>query len=90
MFDERFARQYRYDPPPEFLLASTYTSIVRPLSGLNVLPPFPTREQALWENGLESGFSRLSPYAFATPPGLNTLRLGKTLNSLVRVTRRDS
>jgi len=35
IFDERFARQYRYDPPPEFLLASTYTSIVRLLSGPN-------------------------------------------------------
>ena len=50
MFDERFARQYRYDLPPEFLLASTYTGIVRPLSGPNVLPPFPTGEQAPREN----------------------------------------
>jgi len=55
MFDEGFARQYRYDLPPEFLLASTYTSIVRPLSGPNVLPPFPTEEQAPRENGIAAG-----------------------------------
>ena len=32
-FDERFARQYRFEPPPEFLLASPYSSIVHHLSG---------------------------------------------------------
>jgi hypothetical protein len=31
----RFARQYRYDPPPDFHLASTYAGIVRDLSGSN-------------------------------------------------------
>jgi len=35
MFDERFARQYRYEPPPDFRLASPYASIVRFLSGPN-------------------------------------------------------
>ena len=35
MFDERFARQYRYEPPPEFPLASPYTSIDHHLSGPN-------------------------------------------------------
>ena len=35
MFDERFARQYRYEPPPEFPLASPYTGIVHHLSGPN-------------------------------------------------------
>ena len=33
MSDERFARQYRFGPPPGFLLASTCTSIVHHLSG---------------------------------------------------------
>ena len=33
MFDDRFARQNRFGPPPEFPLASTYTSIVHHLSG---------------------------------------------------------
>ena len=32
-FDERFARQYRYELPPEFPLASPYSSIVHHLSG---------------------------------------------------------
>ena len=36
MFEDRFARQNLYSPPPEFLLASTYTSIVHHLSGPNV------------------------------------------------------
>ena len=33
MFDDRFARQNRYGPPPEFPLASAYTSIDHHLSG---------------------------------------------------------
>ena len=34
-FDDRFARQNRYGPPPEFPLASTSSSIVHHLSGPN-------------------------------------------------------
>src|SRR3569832_1911448 len=33
MFDDRFARQNRCEPPPEFPLASPYTGIVHLLSG---------------------------------------------------------
>ena len=33
MFDERFARQYRYEPPSEFPLTSPYSGIVHHLSG---------------------------------------------------------
>jgi hypothetical protein len=33
MFDERFARQYRYELPSEFPLTSPYTGIVHHLSG---------------------------------------------------------
>ena len=36
MYDERFARQYRYEPPPEFPLASPYSGIVHHLSGPNI------------------------------------------------------
>lgn len=36
MFDDRFARQNRYGLPPEFLLASAYTSIDHHLSGLRL------------------------------------------------------
>ena len=35
MFDERFARQYRYEPPSEFPLNLPFTGIVHHLSGLN-------------------------------------------------------
>ena len=34
-FDERFARQYRYEPPPEFPLDSPCSDIVHHLSGPN-------------------------------------------------------
>ena len=33
MFDERFARQYRYEPPSEFPLSLLFTGIVHHLSG---------------------------------------------------------
>ena len=35
MFDDRFARQNRCEPPPEFPLASPYSGIVHHLSGPN-------------------------------------------------------
>lgn len=35
MFDERFARQYRYEPPSGFPLTSPYTGKVHHLSGPN-------------------------------------------------------
>ena len=34
--DERFARQYRYEPPPEFPLASPCSGIDHHLSGPNM------------------------------------------------------
>src|ERR1700724_1823210 len=34
-FDDRFARQNRFEPPPEFPLASPYSGIVHHLSGPN-------------------------------------------------------
>ena len=46
MSDERFARQYRFGPPPGFLLASTCTSIVHHLSGpsANILARYFTED----------------------------------------------
>ena len=35
MYDERFARQYRYEPPSEFPLTSPFSGIVHHLSGPN-------------------------------------------------------
>jgi hypothetical protein len=39
MFDERFARQYRYEPPSGFPLTSLCTGIVHHLSGPNRYAP---------------------------------------------------
>ena len=36
MYDERFARQYRYEPPSEFPLTLPFTGIVHHLSGPNI------------------------------------------------------
>ncbi|KAF1928459.1 hypothetical protein M421DRAFT_101253 [Didymella exigua CBS 183.55] len=38
-FDDRFARQNRCEPPPEFPLASPYSSIVHHLSDVRLLSP---------------------------------------------------
>ncbi len=38
-FDDRFARQNRCEPPPEFPLASPYPRIVHHLSGPNSYAP---------------------------------------------------
>ena len=54
MSDERFARQYRYELPPEFPLASPYTGIVHHLSGPN--------RYALAQS---SGYSQMSACAAA-------------------------
>ena len=35
MYDERFARQYRYEPPSEFPLSLPFTGVVHHLSGPN-------------------------------------------------------
>ena len=48
MFDERFARQYRYEPPPEFPLASPCTGIVHHLSGPNGHAPTQTSLRRSW------------------------------------------
>jgi hypothetical protein len=52
MFDDRFARQNRCEPPPEFPLASPYTGIVRNLSGpstdaLTQVPPQKLRARSV-------------------------------------------
>ena len=86
MFDERFARQYRFDLPPRFPLASVYTSKVHHLSG-----PFgsalthtahrrsPTVDAAL-------ALASYTYFHFAYQFFTGTLAL--TNDSLVRVSRR--
>ncbi|KAH7931778.1 hypothetical protein HPB49_001127 [Dermacentor silvarum] len=51
--DDRFARQNRFGPPPEFPLASSCPGIVHHLSGANVcaLAP-PRRRVSAWDGPL--------------------------------------
>ncbi len=82
-FDERFARQYRYGPPPGFHQASTSSGIVHHLSGPDSdarLKPF-TEDQG-----------RLAGHAlhFHCARGLATRVLASVSDSLVRVSRRVS
>jgi len=48
IFDERFARQYRGEPPPEFPLASPYTGIDHHLSGTNMYAHTQTTHLSSW------------------------------------------
>jgi len=88
MFDERFARQYRFEPPPEFLLASPYTSIVHHLSGPNKY----ALTHAFHRRSTAVDAARIAPFApythFHCAYGFSTRKLACLFDSLVRVTRR--
>jgi hypothetical protein len=67
-FDDRFARQNRCEPPPEFPLASPYPSIVHHLSG-----PRPNARTQIHPrtSGSVGGAPRLPPtFTFITRAGL--------------------
>ena len=88
-FDDRFARQNRYGPPPEFPLASACSGIVHHLSGPNKHALARPLGRCPWDRPamrLQVG-SRLVclHYAF----GFRTAQhLARVLDSLVRVSRR--
>ena len=93
-FDDRFARQNRYELPPEFPLASPYSGIVHHLSGRNrhaltQIPP-----QRSLGSVDDAPPRRLSPKQtnaclhFHCADGFVTPRLARMLHSLVRVSRR--
>ena len=86
MFDERFARQYRYELPPEFPLASPYAGIVHHLSG----PRGRAHTQTFCQRLLVGRCCclRLASLTFITRVGFSTSTLARTLDSLVRVSRR--
>ena len=85
MYDERFARQYRYEPPSEFPLSLPFTGIVHHLSGPNKHALTQTLHQ--W---IKVGRCcvNLAPITFISPVGFSTTRLARVLDSLVRVSRR--
>ena len=93
--DERFARQYRYELPPEFPLASPCAGIAHHLSGRidcalsrtshkrrsrTMLPP--------QYNGLASQQRQVYAYTFIPHLGIRPQILAQALHSLVRVSRR--
>ena len=86
IYDERFARQYRYEPPPEFPLASPYAGIVHHLSG----PSGHARTQTFHQRIMVGRCCclRLASLTFITRVGFSTGTLARTLDSLVRVSRR--
>ena len=91
-FDDRFARQDRCEPPPEFPLASPCSSIVHHLSGLSTHALAP---QPLASSRLRAGVAptRTVPdharSCLSCATGvLGAHRLAHVLNSLVRVSRR--
>src|SRR5262245_44470013 len=76
-FDDRFARQNRCEPPPEFPLASPYPSIVHHLSGprLNALTQIRPST-----SGSVGGAPKLPPtLTFITRAGLTPKHSRKTL-----------
>ena len=80
--DERFARQYRYELPPEFPLASPYSGIVHHLSGPNLY----AQPQLVSRTSVRVA---LPDNYFHFARGFATLVLAHKLDSLVRVSRRD-
>ena len=59
MYDERFARQYRYEPPSEFPQTSPFTGIVHHLSGPNKYThaqTSPSRSVGYWCKHLSNHF----------------------------------
>ena len=85
MFDERFARQYRYELPSEFPLTSPYTGIVHHLSGPKNNALTQTFQQCLMVGRC---CASLAPFTFISRVGFSTTTLALVLDSLVRVSRR--
>ena len=83
MFDERFARQYRYEPPSEFPLSLLCTGIVHHLSG-----PNRNAQTQTSINQLVGCTCKDPGYHFHCVNSLNTNKLANLLDSLVRVSRR--
>ena len=68
IFDDRFARQNRCEPPPEFPLASPYTGIVHLLSGPRLNAPTQIHPNT---SGSVDDAPKLSPtFTFITRAGL--------------------
>ena len=82
-YNERFAREYRCEPPPEFHLTLPFSSIVHHLSGPNTC--------ALTQTTLKITVGCKCTYPsihFHCACKFNTRKLAHMLESLIRVSRR--
>ena len=85
-FDERFARQYRYEPPSEFPLTSPYSGIVHHLSGPNM---YANTQTSLRRSKSVVCAKQKNPNCyFHSAYRFVTHTLAQMLDSLVRVSRR--
>ena len=82
--DERFARQYRYEPPPEFPLALPYPDIVHHLSG----PSRHAHTQTFSQESRLAILAKLQTVTFTARMNLMYIHLRVCVDSLVRVSRR--
>ena len=85
-FDERFARQYRYELPSEFPLTSPSSSIVHHLSGPNGQAN--TQTFLLMSKSVGRAPIRDTNSHFHYACKLSVRKLAQSLDSLVRVSRR--
>lgn len=90
--DKRFARQYCYEPPPGFRLASIYPSIARHLSGSARWTQTPTAHGDGPLGQCCRSPSQVTFTLWLSPrlQGLMPLKLAHQVRSLVRVSRRDT
>ncbi|KAG2733587.1 hypothetical protein G9P44_003112 [Scheffersomyces stipitis] len=73
-FDDRFARQNRYEPPPEFPSASPYSGIVHHLSGPNSYAL--TQIHPKTSGSVDDALKELSPtFTFITRTGFTPKHL---------------
>ena len=84
MFDERFARQYRYEPPPEFPLDSPCSGIVHHLSGPNKC----AHTQTSHRRSRPAAGAHVPTVTFITHTSLELTYSHMCMDSLVRVSRR--
>ena len=88
-FDDRFARQNRYEPPPEFPLASPYSGIVHHLSGPNKHALARPLGRGLWDRPAMRLLQGSRLVCLHCAFGFRTAQhLARVLDSLVRVSRR--
>ena len=84
MSDERFARQYRYGPPPEFPLASSYSDIVHHLSGPNTY----AHTQTFLRKSKSAVGAEIPTVTFISHMRMMPMYSRMCVDSLVRVSRR--